>query len=233
MEPAMVVVLAITAACVGFCVWIERHSRRRENTPEPSQSVDVRTDVAEERGRDGNRGETHEGKPHKSCPFTGEGPPVRQKARRKRQAMKVAAMFVLFIVAAVTGINHSQASPLRTIHGIVVDAKGEAVSASIVYLHDERTNAVRTYVTDLHGRFRFSGISDYADYRIHAEHEGLMSAVRRIPAHSTSKLINLDLKVDRKKPVATTALEDKYLSAFALPRHGTIVNPKLFVCTPL
>lgn len=135
--------------------------------------------------------------------------------------MKLAAMFVLFIVAAVTGINHSQASPLRTAHGIVVDAKGRAVSANIVYLHDQRTNAVRTYVTDPHGRFRFSGIRYNTDYRIHAEHQGLVSAVRRIPAHSTSKLIKLDLKLDRKKPVATAALEHEYLSAFALPRHSS------------
>jgi len=195
--------------------------------------VDDQADVAEESGRDGNRGGTHERKPHKSDPFTSERPPARQKTRRKRQAIKLAAMFVLFISAAVTGINHSQASPLRTIHGIVVDAKGEAVSASIVYLHDERTNAVRTYVTDPHGRFRFSGISHYTDYRIHAEHEGLMSAVRRIPAHSTNKLIELDLKVDRKKSFATTAMDDGYLSTFALPRHDTVVDPKLFVFTLL
>jgi Carboxypeptidase regulatory-like domain len=231
MEPATVVVLAITAACVGFCIWIERHSRGRVSAPEPSESVDVRADVAEQSGRDGNREGTHERKPHKSDPFTSEGPQARQKAKRKRQAMKLAAMFVLFIVAAVTGINHSHASPLRTIQGIVVDGKGEAVSASIVYLHDERTNAVRTHVTDPHGRFRFSGISHNTDYRIHAEHEGLMSAVRRIPAHSTSKLIKLDLKVDRKKPVATAALEVGYLSASALPRHDTIADPNW--CTSL
>jgi hypothetical protein len=195
--------------------------------------VDDRADVAEESERDGNRGGTHERKPQKSNPFTSEGPPVRQKTRRKRRAMKPATMFVLFIVAAVTGINHSQASPLRTIHGIVVDAKGEPVSASIVYLHDERTNAIRTYVTDPHGRFRFSGISYNTDYRIHAEHEGLPSAVRRISAHNTNKLIKLDLKVDRKKPVATAAIDDGYLSTFALPRHDTVVDPKLFVFTLL
>jgi carboxypeptidase family protein len=233
MEPATVVVLAMTAACLGFCVWIERHSRRQVSAPGPSQSVVDQADVAGESRRDGYRGGVHERKLRKSDPFVSEKPPVRQKTRRKRQAIKPAAMFVLFIVAAVPGINPSRASPLRTIHGVVVDAKGEVLFASIVYLHDERTNAVRTHVTDLHGRFRFSGISHNTDYRIHAEHEGLMSAVSRIPAHSTSKLIELDLKVDRKKRVATAALEDGYLSAFALPRHDTIADPKLFFCTPL
>ena len=147
--------------------------------------------------------------------------------------MKFAAMFVLFIVAALMGINHNQASPLRTIHGVAVDAKGEAVSASIVYLHDERTNAVRTYVTDPHGRFRFSGISHYTDYRIRAEHEGLMSAVRRIPFHSTSKLIKLDLKLDIRKPVRKASLVDGQPSALALPPQQTFTHSKVSVCTPL
>ena len=47
MEPATVAVLAITAVCLGFCVWIDRHSRRRASAPEPSESVDVPTEVLE------------------------------------------------------------------------------------------------------------------------------------------------------------------------------------------
>jgi hypothetical protein len=47
MEPATVAVLAITAVCLGFCVWIERHSRRQASAPERSESVDVPTEVLE------------------------------------------------------------------------------------------------------------------------------------------------------------------------------------------
>jgi len=47
MEPATIAVLAITAAFLGFCVWIDRHSRRRANAPEPSESVDIPTEVLE------------------------------------------------------------------------------------------------------------------------------------------------------------------------------------------
>ena len=47
MEPATVAVLAITAVCLGFCVWIERHSRRQASAPEPSESVDIPTEVPE------------------------------------------------------------------------------------------------------------------------------------------------------------------------------------------
>lgn len=32
MEPATIVVFAITAAFLGFCIWIERHSRKQERS---------------------------------------------------------------------------------------------------------------------------------------------------------------------------------------------------------
>jgi hypothetical protein len=40
MEPATIAVLAITAAAVGFCAWIEYHSRRQKPTEEPTEPVD-------------------------------------------------------------------------------------------------------------------------------------------------------------------------------------------------
>ena len=40
MEPATIGVLAITAAAVGFCVWIEYHSRRQKPAEEPTQPAD-------------------------------------------------------------------------------------------------------------------------------------------------------------------------------------------------
>ena len=51
MEPATIAVLAITAAFLGFCVWIERHSRSQERAPQSSELVDDRPEVAEETGR--------------------------------------------------------------------------------------------------------------------------------------------------------------------------------------
>ena len=40
MEPATIAVLTITAAAVGFCAWIEYHSRRQKPAEEPTQPVD-------------------------------------------------------------------------------------------------------------------------------------------------------------------------------------------------
>ena len=47
MEPATIAVLAITAAAVGFCVWIEYHSRRQKLTEEPTEPVEDRAEFTE------------------------------------------------------------------------------------------------------------------------------------------------------------------------------------------
>jgi hypothetical protein len=51
MEPAAIAVLAITAAFLGFCIWIERHSRSQERAQQSPQSADDRADATEDSGR--------------------------------------------------------------------------------------------------------------------------------------------------------------------------------------
>jgi len=77
MEPATIAVLAITAVFLGFCVWIERHSRSQERASQSSESVDDPLEVAEDSGADENGGATHEGKSHKRAPSTSEAPRFR------------------------------------------------------------------------------------------------------------------------------------------------------------
>ena len=47
MEPATIAVLVITAAFLGFCIWIERHSRSQERPSQSSESVYDRSEVLE------------------------------------------------------------------------------------------------------------------------------------------------------------------------------------------
>jgi hypothetical protein len=54
MEPATIAVLLITAAFLGFCIWIERHSRSQERAHQSSQSAGDPPDAAEDRAPNGN-----------------------------------------------------------------------------------------------------------------------------------------------------------------------------------
>lgn len=91
-------------------------------------------------------------------------------------------------------------SELRTVHGIVVDNAENPAPTSVVYLMNSKTDAVRTYIADDGGNYRFSGLDPNVDYQIHAEHNNSASATRTISSFDTRHDIDLTLKLSQKKP---------------------------------
>ena len=90
-------------------------------------------------------------------------------------------------------------SQLRTIHGSAVDKSENPVPSSVIYLLNVRTQAVKTYIADEAGIYRFSGLDPNVDYEIHAEHDDLMSATRTVSSFDSRRDIEVILKLNRKK----------------------------------
>jgi len=89
---------------------------------------------------------------------------------------------------------------LRTVRGVVVDKSSESpIPSAVVFLKNTRTNAVRSYIADDEGNYRFSGLDPNVDYEIHAEKDGAKSAVRTVSSFDNKKEIVLPLKIERKK----------------------------------
>jgi hypothetical protein len=62
-----------------------------------------------------------------------------------------------------------------------------------------RSNAIRSYISDDAGNYRFSGLDPNVDYEIHAEKDGAKSQTRTISSFDSKKEIVLNLKIDKKK----------------------------------
>ena len=88
---------------------------------------------------------------------------------------------------------------MRTVRGTVIDRDENPMASAIVHLKNVRTMAVRTYISDTAGTFRFSGLDPNVDYEIHAEHDNLTSNTRTISNFDTRKEIVVPLKVDKEK----------------------------------
>jgi len=112
---------------------------------------------------------------------------------RKRLWLMVA------IFSAIASSVAAQGPQLRTVHGIAMDKSESAVASAIVFLKNARTNAVRSYITDDQGNYRFSGLDPNVDYEIYAEKDGLKSATRTVSSFDSKKEIVINLKLDRKK----------------------------------
>jgi protocatechuate 3,4-dioxygenase beta subunit len=88
---------------------------------------------------------------------------------------------------------------LRTVHGSVLDKDENPVASSVVYLKNMKTEAVKTYIADDSGHYRFSGLDPNVDYEIHAEHKDRMSPTRTVSSFDSRRDMELILKLSRKK----------------------------------
>ena len=89
---------------------------------------------------------------------------------------------------------------LRTVHGAVLDKDENPVPSSVVYLKNAKSQAIKTYIADDTGHYRFSGLDPNVDYEVHAEHNDLMSSTRTVSSFDSRRDIDVPLKLTKKKP---------------------------------
>lgn len=109
------------------------------------------------------------------------------------------ALVTLGLFAAVTVAQNKHETQLRTAHGVVTDKSETPIPTAVVFLKNTRTNAVKSYIADDAGNYRFSGLDPNVDYEIHAEKDGAKSPTRQVSSFESRKDIVLNLKIDTKK----------------------------------
>ena len=72
------------------------------------------------------------------------------------------------------------------------------MAKAIVYLKNTKNLAIKTYITEPDGAYRFSGLSSNVDYEVYAEHEGAHSNVKTLSGFDNRKQANITLKLNTK-----------------------------------
>jgi hypothetical protein len=122
-----------------------------------------------------------------------------------RIALAITLAVTLCLTAASLSSSQTKAqkkaeAQLRTLHGSVLDKAENPVPSSVVYLRNLKTQAVKTYIADDAGRYRFSGLDPNVDYEIHAETADATSPTRTISSYDTRRDLEVTMKLTRKKP---------------------------------
>jgi Carboxypeptidase regulatory-like domain len=116
---------------------------------------------------------------------------------RTRLFCTTLALLLVAGLAAAQDAKHE--AQLRTVRGVVMDKSESPIASSVVFLKNTRSNAVRSYISDDQGNYRFSGLDPNADYEIHAEKDGATSSTRTVSSFDTKKELVLNLKIEKKK----------------------------------
>lgn len=84
----------------------------------------------------------------------------------------------------------------RTLTGKVLDKDDSPVKDAIVYLTNRKTKAIKTFVADADGAFRFPNLSRTEDYEIYAEVKGQKSLTKVLSSFDNRVSARLNLQVE-------------------------------------
>lgn len=106
-------------------------------------------------------------------------------------ALAVAAMIILTAAQAQRG---SQADS-RTLTGRVLNRQDAPVAKAIVYLKNTKTLAIKTYITEQDGSYRFPALATNVDYEVYAESQGSRSDTKTLSGFDSRRQANITLKL--------------------------------------
>lgn len=93
--------------------------------------------------------------------------------------------------------NAEAETAAKTVEGKVFDSGSTPLPGSIVYLQDQKTSVVKTFIATGDGSYRFGQLPADTDYRIWAENAGMKSKIRLISSFDTKLKLDLDLHVGK------------------------------------
>jgi len=107
------------------------------------------------------------------------------------------ASFVAVLVLALQPVQAQ--SQLRTVIGHVLNAQNQPLQKAVVHLKNTRTLAIKTYITEADGSYRFSALASNVDYEIYAEHNGDRSDTKTLSAFDNRTQLTVTLKIKGEK----------------------------------
>jgi hypothetical protein len=110
-------------------------------------------------------------------------------------------LLLLFAWAAggAQGFAQNIAQTVRVVQGVARDSSDQPQANAVVYLQDQKSMEVRTYITEADGHYRFGQLSSDVDYQLWAEYKGHKSKTRSISSFDSKKQFIFDLKIDTAK----------------------------------
>ena len=97
-----------------------------------------------------------------------------------------------------TRAEKREEAKLRSVMGVVLDAKEEPASGAVVQLKDMRTLAVRSFITQDDGQYHFTGLRPDIDYQLTVKYGDMTAAPRTLSLFDNRKEAILNFKLEKK-----------------------------------
>ncbi|MGZ4842655.1 MAG: carboxypeptidase-like regulatory domain-containing protein [Candidatus Angelobacter sp.] len=105
------------------------------------------------------------------------------------------ALFAIPPAGASAFIQRGSQGEARTLIGHVLNDREQPLQKAIVYLKNTKTLAIKTYISEADGAYRFSGLAANIDYEVYAEQEGARSDTKTLSGFDSRRQVNITLKI--------------------------------------
>jgi hypothetical protein len=113
----------------------------------------------------------------------------------KKQLLAMALLGVVSMLVLAKPVRTWAQQQTRSLQGQVLDDRDAGVPSSVVYLKNTKTLAVKTFIADKEGIFRFNALSPSVDYEVHAEKDGRKSDTKTLSSFDSRKEATINLKI--------------------------------------
>jgi hypothetical protein len=109
--------------------------------------------------------------------------------------MALGALPAISTCAMSAGVAWGQNIGDRTVSGTILNESAQPVVGATVFLKNEKTKAIRSYISTADGHFRFSQVDMSVDFDLWAEKDGKKSATKTVSSWDDRKEFISDLKL--------------------------------------
>ena len=121
----------------------------------------------------------------------------------RRSRLLTIAVFLLLIacLAQISGNTKPVAAQTtqRSVQGRVVNQNDVPIRSAIVYLSDQHTLAVESYITQEDGAYRFEQLSPNDDYKLWAKVDGKTSKPKILSSFDDRSVFRVIIRIDTGK----------------------------------
>jgi hypothetical protein len=121
--------------------------------------------------------------------------PMTRTLALKHASLVAGALLLIISITAHAAPDKKDKAQGRLLYGKVLDRQDNPVAGAIVYLTNNRTHAVKTYIVGQEGTYRFPGLST-VDYEVYAQYNGHKSDTKSVSQFDDRSEVYIDLRIN-------------------------------------
>ena len=115
--------------------------------------------------------------------------------RSELKKLSLCLVLIALYAAPMLGPSAAAQSRARTLQGKVLNNSDKPLSGAIVYLKDNRTNSIRSFISTSDGSYHFGQLSRDTDYQVWARYQNDKSDTKGISSYDSRDKVVINFRV--------------------------------------